>query len=664
MNIPVTSHCYQAHCYQAHWYQGNLQYLFTAVNRLRWILQQYIKSQSEGVDVEYPPLPQPKITTAFDQLCNNFQLSPFEGDILLLCVGMEIDPHFETLCAEAQAPLNRPYPTVALALAACPQTSFRVFSSQSPLFKWQLIEMGTGVSFAQSPLRIDSRILCYLLGEQGLDPKLASLVHPISKDSTFLASSHQHLADQIVATWAQSVESRSMSVIQLIGTDRTTKQDIAAVACQQVGFRLVQMPGESLPSSTEECHQLIQRWSREAIITDSVLFLDCDEVNFGDAIRLASLTQFIDASNSLLIISTQERVRQRQRKQLIIYDVPPLTHEEQLTLWQAYLGERAADLSVHVETFVAQFNLSSATIQAACLQVKNQEDGKRELLATQLWNFCRIQARPHLDDLAQRIESKATWEDLVLPDREKQVLQDISTHLRHRAQVYQEWGFAKKGNRGLGISALFHGQSGTGKTLAAEVLAREFCLDLYRIDLSATVSKYIGETEKNLRRIFDTAEAGGAVLLFDEADAIFGKRSEVKDSHDRHANVEVAYLLQRMETYKGLAILTTNLKDSLDQAFIRRIRFMVAFPFPDVTARAEIWQRIFPSQTPTEGIDFSKLARLSIAGGNIRNIALNAAFLAADARQSVQMIHLLHAAQREYLKLGRSLTDSEIKGWV
>jgi SpoVK/Ycf46/Vps4 family AAA+-type ATPase len=193
-------------------------------------------------------------------------------------------------------------------------------------------------------------------------------------------------------------------------------------------------------------------------------------------------------------------------------------------------------------------------------------------------------------------------------------------------KVYKEWGFAGKGGRGLGISALFAGSSGTGKTMSAEVLAKELRLDLYRIDLSSVVSKYIGETEKNLRRVFDAAEGGAAVLLFDEADALFGKRSEVKDSHDRYANMEVSYLLQRMEAYQGLAILTTNLKNALDTAFMRRIRFVVQYPFPDSTQRAEIWSRVFPKNTPTEGLNVRRLAQLNVAGGNIRNIALNAAF--------------------------------------
>jgi SpoVK/Ycf46/Vps4 family AAA+-type ATPase len=229
--------------------------------------------------------------------------------------------------------------------------------------------------------------------------------------------------------------------------------------------------------------------------------------------------------------------------------------------------------------------------------------------------------------------------------------------------VHGDWGFAAKGERGLGISALFAGASGTGKTMAAEVLANELRLDLYRIDLSQVVSKYIGETEKNLRRVFDAADDGGAVLLFDEADALFGKRSEVKDSHDRYANIEVSYLLQRMEAYRGLAILTTNLKSAVDSAFLRRLRFVIEFPFPDATHRAEIWRRIFPAETPTKDLDVARLARLSIPGGNIRNIALQAAFLAADAGGSVTMTHLARAARSEYAKLEKPLTEAEIGGW-
>jgi SpoVK/Ycf46/Vps4 family AAA+-type ATPase len=251
-------------------------------------------------------------------------------------------------------------------------------------------------------------------------------------------------------------------------------------------------------------------------------------------------------------------------------------------------------------------------------------------LGAALWQASRAQARPQLDDLAQRIEPKAVWDDLVVPPAPRWVLQQIAVQVRERYTVYQDWGFAARSDRGLGITALFAGVSGTGKTLAAEVLARHLGLDLYRIDLATVVSKYIGETEKNLRRVFDAAEAGGAILLFDEADALFGKRSEVKDSHDRFANIEISYLLQRMEAYSGLAILTTNLKDALDLAFQRRLRFVVDFAFPDARLRADIWRGVFPAGTPTEGLEPERLAQLNLAGGGIHNVALSAAFLAAD----------------------------------
>ena len=304
-------------------------------------------------------------------------------------------------------------------------------------------------------------------------------------------------------------------------------------------------------------------------------------------------------------------------------------------------------------------------IESAYGEALGQVDSETETPQVHhLWQACRNQARPRLESLAQRIHARATWEDLVLPEVQIAKLRELEAHLRQRAKVYQTWGFAGQSGRGLGITAMFAGASGTGKTLAAEVLANVLDLDLYKIDLSAVISKYIGETEKNLSRVFDAAETGGAILLFDEADALFGKRNEVKDSHDRYANIEVSYLLQRMEAYRGLAILTTNLPDAIDRAFMRRIRFMVQFPFPDWSERTAIWQRMFPVQTPTDGLDFRKLARLNVAGGNIRNIALNAAFLAADDDEPVQMHHLLQAAQREYGKLERSITEAEVKGWV
>jgi SpoVK/Ycf46/Vps4 family AAA+-type ATPase len=327
-------------------------------------------------------------------------------------------------------------------------------------------------------------------------------------------------------------------------------------------------------------------------------------------------------------------------------------------------GARAR-LAADIAQLTAQFELGASSIREIALEtLARSESAEPANIGRIAWDTCRVRSRPRLEDLAQRIQPAAGWDDLVLPEAQRRILREVAVHVRQRTTVYERWGFAAKGVRGLGISCLFAGASGTGKTMAAEVLANELRLDLYRIDLSAVVSKFIGETEKNLRRVFDAAEAGGAILLFDEADALFGKRSEVKDSHDRYANIEVSYLLQRMESYRGLAILTTNMKSALDSAFLRRIRFVVQFPFPDAPQRAEIWRRIFPAQTPTDGLVADRLGQLAVSGGNIKSIALGAAFLAADSGEPVTMGHVLRAARSEYAKLEKPLTEAETAGWL
>jgi SpoVK/Ycf46/Vps4 family AAA+-type ATPase len=337
---------------------------------------------------------------------------------------------------------------------------------------------------------------------------------------------------------------------------------------------------------------------------------------------------------------------------------------EQAAVWRSALGPLAGAVDGAVDRLVSQFSLTPHQIHDACAQARAELAGGRPDPLAAVWDACRGQARFEDAGLAERIEPAATWDDLVLPDPQRRALREVALQTAGRYRVYERWGFARSSRRGLGVSALFTGGSGTGKTMAAEVLASELRLDLYRIDLSQVVSKYVGETEKNLRRVFDAAEGGAAILLFDEADALFGKRTEVRDSHDRYANIEVGYLLQRMEAYRGLAILTTNLKDALDAAFLRRIRFTISFPFPDEEQRAAIWRRTFPPAAPTEGLEVAKLARLHVAGGSIRNIALHAAFLAAAGDRPIRMADLLEAARSECAKLHRPLTDAEVGDWT
>jgi SpoVK/Ycf46/Vps4 family AAA+-type ATPase len=283
-----------------------------------------------------------------------------------------------------------------------------------------------------------------------------------------------------------------------------------------------------------------------------------------------------------------------------------------------------------------------------------------------LKNAARTQSQPRLTSLAKKITPHYTWEDIVLPSDRMAQLKEIANQVLYQHVVYEEWGLAKKSSLGRGVAALFAGQSGTGKTMAAEVIANDLGLDVYKIDLSGLVSKYIGETEKNLARVFEEASDTNAILFFDEADAVFGKRSEVRDSHDRYANIEVSYLLQKMEEYDGIVVLATNLRANLDEAFLRRMRAIVEFPFPEVEDRLSIWQRTLASTAPLDkDVDLRFMAQqFRIAGGNIRNIVLLGAFLAASEEKPIAMAHLIHAAKREYQKLGRLIAESDFGRWL
>ncbi len=335
----------------------------------------------------------------------------------------------------------------------------------------------------------------------------------------------------------------------------------------------------------------------------------------------------------------------------------------QVELWQRALGESAASINGHVEAIAEQFDFGPDSIARATVLAESyaalRSSDDHCIRGEDLWQACRQQAGPQLEQLAQKVVPCYDWDDIVVPPEVLRQLREITEQVAHRPAVYQGWGFGKKLSRGRGISALFSGASGVGKTMAAEVMAQHLKLDLYRIDLAGVVSKYIGETEKNLRRVFDAAERSGAILFFDEADALFGKRSEVKDSHDRYANIEVNYLLQRMEDYRGLAILATNMKSFLDSAFMRRLRFIVDFPYPDSAQRMEIWRRVFPPAAEVRELDFQVLSRLEIPGGNIRNIAVNAAFLAVSEGAAIGMDHVMKAARREYTKIDRLIMDAE-----
>jgi hypothetical protein len=635
------------------WHEANQQYLLASLALVRETLERHkgLEPSHPGawalLDAASRALPSP---AALQILTENFRLSTFERDLLLLCAGVELDGSF--------ASLVQPYPTFSLALAALPNPHWSALTPDAALRRWRLIELGRGDTLNTTHLRISERVLHFLTGTPSTEERLDGLLDVVPPPQQ-LSPSHAALASRIVH--AISSPSSGYPIIHLTGADGASKRDSAAAAVESLGLALHVLRVLDIPAATADRLALTRLWEREAALTNGALLIDADTGLSHEQHHL--LAQFIKSVTGLVFVTSRDPIHVSSKHTTIRFNVDDLEHAEQEMLWREALGQAAANANGSIHRLVAQFNLSPSAIRAAsahALGTLSEDDDFEQTL----WDACRAQSRPQLDDLAQRIEPAAAWDDLVLPEAQTAILHQIVAQVRHRHTVYDDWGFSSRGTRGLGISALFAGASGTGKTMAAEVLANALRLDLYRIDLSTVVSKYIGETEKNLRRVFDAAESGGAILLFDEADALFGRRSEVKDSHDRYANIEVSYLLQRMEAYRGLAILTTNMKDALDTAFLRRIRFVVQFPFPIAPHRAEIWRRIFPAQTPTQGLDYEKLSHLSIAGGNIRNIALSAAFLAADAAEPVSMTHLLRAARGEYAKIEKPLTDAEIKGWA
>jgi hypothetical protein len=627
------------------WAQANQHNLMEELARLGRLLRREPDEETSATDS----------SSALDALSTLFGLTSFERRIVLLCAGMELDGDFANSCAAAPGSGGNPWPSFGLALAAFPDAHWDALANNAPLRRWRIIEICGDGPLAHSRLRVDERILFFLTGVWQLDARLVSLVEPL-REIPEIADSQRAVLDRLESAWKSAFDTGPpLPALQLCGPDAGAKRSLANALAARLSIDIFRLPAALLPLNLSELENLHRIWEREAILRNAALLLDCDRFETSDTSHAMAIDRWIEMTRTPLLISTRDS-RPDIERPLLSVEVRRPTSSEQRAAWQRVLGKRGGSFNGQLERLVSQFDFSAAAISSTAQSLG-------ETTASKLWDACRLRARPRLQDLAQHIVARATWADIVLPAAQIQTLQTVALQVRYRARVCDEWGFAEKSNRGLGLSGLFAGPSGTGKTLAAEVLANELELDLFRIDLSTVVSKYIGETEKNLRRVFDAAEEGGAILLFDEADALFGKRSEVKDSHDRYANVEISYLLQRMEAYRGLAILATNMKEALDPAFLRRLRFVVLFPFPDQAQRAEIWRRIFPAKTPTDSLDIDGLARLSISGGNIRNIALNAAFAAAGSEEPVRMPHLLGAVRLEYEKLEKPLTHTELGNW-
>ena len=667
---------------ETNWLQHNDRHLAATLSWIRLRLEQLISSakgknrhlpDSETVEQarqEMLKLEDNDPPPALNLLASHLGLTKFDQHVLALCSAMELDTRIAGLCANAQGDPNKAYPTFALAFALFDDPDWNSLAPHAPLRYWRLLEINQpgALPLTGAALATDERIVNYLKGLNYLDDRLTPLLDPVRFDSMSndntdesLPASQQQSVDTIIERLRYSNGLEKTPVIELLGHDSASKRMLAERVASLLSLNLHSIDIKTLPSQTGDFETFTRLWQRESLLMPLALYIDTDGI--GDTEK-TTLKRFLQRSSGIVFLDVEDAKIETLRNRISV-EVNKPTPEEQQQLWTKSLQGKA---NTQPQRLAEQFSFSPGEIKrlahSALDELSTNESALNSAATEELWQACRIAARAGMEQLARRIDVKANWIQLVLPQEQNDLLHQITDQVAQRNRVYEDWGFRQQMNRGLGINALFAGESGTGKTMAAEVIANALELDLYRIDLSSVVSKYIGETEKNLRKLFDTAEDSGAILFFDEADALFGKRSEVKDSHDRYANIEINYLLQRMESYRGLAILATNTKDSLDKAFMRRLRFIVDFPFPGAEQRKEIWQKVFPSSAPLDkGLDYDRLAKLNLTGGSILNIALNAAFLAAQESKSVTMPLLLNAARTEFKKLERPAKESDFR-WL
>lgn len=527
-------------------------------------------------------------------------------------------------------------------------------------------------------LQLDEQVIRLLLGQKGLDTRLVSfcqLVQPTVslKELHINSEIKQALSVLVVQDW----HNRQPLRLYFQGSGRISKHRTAEALAAEVQAPLLAVDLVRIVEAKVDFESTLKRLFREAWFQNALLYLDgLDVVQSNDqAISYQCLLAAVAENRGITILSGVQPWAGTRGIVTVPFTLPDFAQRRRC--WEAHLTAAGIRLDeVELDALVDRFRLTPDQIADAVIVACNTarwqaaaRGGEGEitqfesqtLKSVDLYAAARVQSGHDLATLARKIEPKYSMDDIVLPADQQRQLQEICNHAKYRQIVYGQWGFEGKMSLGKGLNVLFSGSPGTGKTMAAGVIAHELQLDLYQIDLSQMVSKYIGETEKNLNRVFTSAANSNAILLFDEADALFGKRTQVGDAHDRYANIEVGYLLQKMEEYEGVAILTTNVRSNMDEAFVRRLRFIVEFPFPDKQQRVRIWQGIWPGATPLHSdIDWDWFAeRFEFAGGNIRNIALAAAFLAAEDGGVVMRHHLIQATKREYQKMGKVLMAGE-----
>ncbi len=610
--------------------------------------------------------------TRLAQLVDAFGLETFDLDALLVCLAPTLDLRYERLYGYLQDDVTRKLPSVNLLLdLLCGPGPQRLqmlarFADDAPLLRHRLLEWvsppGAGrAALLNQVLLADEAIVSWLLGHYQPSDEL--------RPHVYLSMPQPSDEDRLLAGAAWSELAAALGgepILVLHGPDTAAQGALARCVAARQQRPLLEMHLESVVAAQQTSHPAVVLALRDATLLGAVPYLTGWDTCLVDGAPPPRLLAELTAHHQLTIVAGQAAWQPQgiERDRVLLWvEFPIPLYGQRLALWRHFVDQARPSVALELSDLAGQFALTASQIRDAVATARDlaarRDDSLQE---ADLFRAARAHSNPRLSSLARKIVPRYTWSDIILPTDQIAVLHEIVATVRSRPVVLDEWGVGRKLAASAGLSVLFAGPPGTGKTMAAEVIAAELHLDLYKIDLSTVVSKYIGETEKNLERIFGEAQHSNTILFFDEADAIFGKRSEVRDAHDRYANIEVSYLLQRMEAYDGVAILATNLRANLDEAFTRRLQFAVDFPFPEEEHRLRIWRTLFPPGVPrADDLDLELMARrFKLAGGNIRNIIVNAAFLAAAEGQPVTMIHMLHSTRRELQKMGRLVNESDM----
>lgn len=638
-------------------------YFFDSINELYNIIKKYAADDLEIYNlfatlIESENNLLNNAQSSFFVFCKKNKLSTIEKLTLFLSACFEIEPRIIHILAENFFHINKNYLSLRLIENIITKKASLPFNSILFQEKFIYLDKKSGLPYIDTSLRIAESVFYFLLDTDFTNPKLESLFRPLifSTDFSYIESLQKNI-ELIKENFQQNEKT-----LLLIGKDESLQEMLIAQLQSDLNRKIVFINIEHLPKNNYELEQCMRFLRTEALIKDLIYCFSFHSTEKDSIDSKYFISLFIGFSykflqGSYIIISNLDLIDSVYSLSKLSIDNPSL--EEWKLIWKYFLAESYELVVSDLNAIIEHFELTLTQVKAIAKAYRTSLNKGNNTSNQPLWNLCREHTRINTSNLLVPMKTKAQWEQLILPLHQQELLEQLIAQVENRSLVYREWGLAKKETRGLGITALFSGSSGTGKTMAAEAIADKLDLDLYRIDLSQVVSKYIGETQKNLEEVFKLAEKNCAILLFDEADSLFAKRSDTKDSRDRYSNMEISYLLSRMENYRGVSLLTTNLKTNIDNAFLRRFRFVIEFYYPNKTQRKLLWDKLLTSHIPFEKIDTEKLSKIDINGASIRNVLLTGSFFAAETiSKKLTMLHLKKAIEQEFIKLERPLTET------